>query len=286
MKRIALTTIISATLAACGGGGGASSDPAPSPAATPPPVSTPPPPTNQSPGGIWTGTNTVAGVTVKSLALVSENGEIFSLAINESNNCADVSTGTVTVSGDTFSGAGIAAIVSYQQNTSIQTDCTFADGSTYGFGESSGTIIQRQSITVTGKFTTEAGTVLPTTTAELSFDPLYNETPSLAKLAGNWRGPTGIITTVSQDGTFYSQDPTTGCIVNGRYTILNPSYNLYAGSATYEGCMGAAAQLNGLTATGLVTLDDTVTPNQTEGGASVTLANGEIVIAMATAERD
>jgi hypothetical protein len=284
---ISVAVLLSLTLSACGGGGGSgSSDPPTPPASIPPPASTPPAPTNESVGGIWIGTNTINGVTVKSLALVSETGEVFSIAVNESNDCADVATGTLMVTGDSFSGSAVAVLVSYQENTNIQTGCIFPDGSTYGFGTVSGTVAQRTTITLTSSFTTEAGTVLPTETGTLTFDSLYDETPSLSKLAGNWRGPTGVITTVNSDGSFYAQDPTTGCIVNGQYTIVNPNYNMYSGSATYEGCTGAATQLNGLTATGLMTLDDTVTPNQTEGGVTVRLGNGEIVIAMATAERD
>jgi hypothetical protein len=267
-------TVFCCGLAACGGGGdgeGTSSG-----------VSTTTT-TNASIGGIWEGTNTVNGVTVQSLVLASPGGQFYSAGLNTSNNCADVATGTVTTSGDSFSGSAIAAVVSVATSSSVQTDCTFPDGSTSGTGTISGTVAPGVSLTVTDSFTTAKGETIPAATGTLSFNTLYNETSSLSKLAGNWTGPTGIVTTINSDGSFFAQDPSSGCVVNGQYSIINPSYNVYAGSATYSNCTGSAAILNGVTATGLATLNDQVSPSQLEGGASANLGNGLVIVVVATA---
>jgi pimeloyl-ACP methyl ester carboxylesterase len=140
-------------------------------------------------------------------------------------------------------------------------------------------------ITFTPVATTGSGTALPATTFTLQFNSLYNEPSSLSKLAGLWIGPTGVVTSINSDGTFFSQDPASGCVVNGRYSIINASYNVYAGSETFASCEGHAAVLNGLTATGLITLDDTVAPNQLAGGASVRLPGGAVIVVASTATK-
>lgn len=266
----------SACLVACGGG---SSDSAQSPATQPTQ------PTDQSPGGIWEATQTINGVRVKTLALVSENGKFYAASLNLDNNCASVSTGSITTSGHTFSGSAIAGLVLTSTDSGIQTNCTFPDGSKSGISSLSGTVDERTSLTLTSSLTTSNGTTLPSETGSLTFDPLYNETSSLSKLAGNWTGPTGVVSTVQSDGSFFAQDPASGCVVNGQYSIINPSYNVYAGSASYSNCQGAAAILNGQTASGLMTLDSTVSPNQLEGGVSVKLNDGTVIILVASATK-
>jgi hypothetical protein len=56
--------------------------------------------------------------------------------------------------------------------------------------------------------------------------------------------------------------------VNGNVTIINASYNAYAVQATYASCTGSAAVLNGITFTGLATLDTSVTPMQLVAGVT------------------
>jgi hypothetical protein len=167
----------------------------------------------------------------------------------------------------------------------LQAGCTYPDGSTSATGTLSGTIVQGSTLTITATARTANGTTLPATTLTLTFNSLYNESSSLTKLAGNWTGPTGIVTTINGDGSFFAQDPASGCVVNGQYSIIDPKYNVYSGSATYSSCQGNAAVLNGLTATGLLTLNDTVSPNELAGGASVQLQNGAVVVVVATATK-
>lgn len=222
---------------------------------------------------------------MQTLALASEDGRFYTADLNTSNNCAAVGTGSVTVNGDTFSGSIISALVSFSTNASIQTTCAYSDGSTWGSGTISGTVSERSSMTVTDSFTTANGQTFPAETRTLTFNTLYNEPSSLSRIAGNWTGPTGVVTTVSSDGSFFAQDPSSGCVVNGQYSIIDSNYNAYAGSATYSNCVGSAAVLNGLTATGLATINDTVVPNKLEGGASVRLNDGTVIVVVATATR-
>jgi hypothetical protein len=198
-----ITVLALTTLAACGGGGGSS------------PTSTPPP-TNQSVGGIWKGRfTTPSGVSVDGLALVADNGSFYSEAKNLNNGCADVATGTLTTNGSKVSGTAKFAIVSYSTVTGVQTNCVFPDGSTSGTEIISGSVVQGSTLTLTGVATTSKGTTLPSSTVTANFDNLYKESSSLGQVAGNWTGPTGDVMTVSANGALASQDPTSGCDVNG-----------------------------------------------------------------------
>jgi N-acetylneuraminic acid mutarotase len=259
-------------LAACGGGGGGNGSITPSPVV------------NQSVGGIWTGNfTTTAGTSVSGVALVTEDGRFFSEAKNLTNGCADVSTGTLSVNGSDVTGMVKVAIVSFTTSANIQSNCVFPDGSTSGSGTISGTIAQRSSLTFTGNFTTAKGTSLPSNTVTLSYDSLYSESSSLSKVAGNWIGPTGIPFTIGSNGTFSEQDPASGCVAHGQASIIDSKYNAYAFSVTYSSCLGSAAALNGLTATGVGALNDSVTPHLLILGYSVTLQNGATIIVVADA---
>jgi hypothetical protein len=274
MKRSFLAIMFALSLISCGGNSSSVGADTSSPSQT-----------NKSVGGIWEGTSTINGVTVQTLALASEDGRFYAASLNTSNNCAEVGTGTVSTNGSVLSGSVIGGLVYFTANWNIQTNCTYPDGSTWGTGSLSGTVSERSLLTVTDAFTTANGQMLPSSALTLTFNSLYNEPSSLSKIAGNWIGPTGVVTSVNSDGSFFAQDPATGCVINGRYSIINASYNAYTGSATYNNCQGAAAILNGLTATGLFAVNDTVIPNKLEGGASVRLSNGTVIVVVATATR-
>jgi hypothetical protein len=274
MKRTCLSIVFALSLISCGGNSSSVGTNTASPSQS-----------NKSVGGIWEGTSTTNGVIVQTLALASEDGRFYAASLNTSNNCAEVGTGTVSTNGSALSGSIVGGLVYFTSNWSIQTNCTYPDGSTWGTGTLSGTVSERSSLTVTDDFTTSTGQMLPSSALTLTFNSLYNEPSSLSKIAGNWTGPTGVVTSVNSDGSFFAQDPVTGCVINGQYSIIDARYNAYAGSATYNNCHGSAAVLNGLTATGLFALNDTVVPNKLEGGASVRLSNGTVVIVVATATR-
>lgn len=274
--RIAAFAALILSLAACGGADDSSTSSSGASAAV-----------NQSVGGIWEGTNTENGVTVQTTALVSPDGRYYEYSLNTSNDCAAVGTGTLSSSGDEVSGNVIGGLVSFSTILSVQTGCVYSDGSTWGTGTLSGTVSAGQTLSLTSTFTTTNGTTNSNSTpVTLNFNLLYNETSSLSKIAGNWIGVTSIVTTINSDGTVFSQDPDTGCVVNGQISIIDPSYNVYSESATYADCTGPEAVLNGQTATGLLTLNDSVSPVALEGGGSVTLSAGEIVIVVFSATAD
>jgi hypothetical protein len=273
MKRLA--PLLAVALAACGGGGSSSTS-------TPSPVVN-----NQSVGGIWNSNYTASnGDQIQAVAIATEDGRYFSASKDLSNNCEELSTGTLSVSGSTVSGNVVSAVATYATSSGVNTTCTFSDGSTWATGTVSGTVVQRSTATITSTGTTGSGTALPASTVTWSFNVLYNEPSSLAKIAGNWMGATGNTLTINADGSFFVQDPVSGCVINGAASILNASYNAYAWSATYANCQGTSAVLNGQTPTGIVTIDDTVTPNQLVGGVSVTLATGQILIVVAGDTRE
>src|SRR4029077_19958501 len=97
-------------------------------------------------------------------------------------------------------------------------------------------------------------------------------------LAGNYAdGPDTV--TVGADGTIFEQDPSTGCVVNGQVSIVNPSYNAYSFTYTFGNCTGNAAILNGQTATGLGYYDDSVNPTEIVFGVHVTVSGQTVVVA-------
>lgn len=268
--RSTAVSVMVAVLSACGGGGGSSGG-----------GGTPPPPTNQSPGGIWTvqyvessGPNT--GDTIQVKALVTETGDLFFAGFNTTNDCATVGFGQVTVSDASVSGSTDDTIVLFSRNAGVNTTCTYPDGSTSGTSTLSGTVVQRSSLALTVASTTSSGTALGSETHTWSYSSLYAEMPSLSTVAGNYADGTDTLT-VSSDGTIFEQDPTTGCVVNGQVSIVNPTYNGYNLSFTYSNCTGGAAVLNGVTATGLGYYDDSVNPNQIVVGLHTTV-NGQVIV--------
>jgi hypothetical protein len=274
MKR--LVCLAALTLSACGGGG--SSSPG-SPSSSPPP-----PATNADPGGIWNASYTASnGVAVQALAVVTEDGRYLAIGKNLSNDCADIDQGNIAVSGTTFTGTLLSAVIEYSTFNGVAVNCAYADGSTWATGTITGSLTQRSSLETTITAKTGGGTSLGTQSNNWTYNNLYNEPSTLARLTGNWSLPDGSTLTIHADGSYFIQQASTGCVINGQYSTINTSYNAYAESASYASCTGAASVLNGLTATGLAFVDDTVSPLQLDGGGSVTLSNGEVIMAVATA---
>jgi hypothetical protein len=239
----------------------------------------------QATAGIWQGSSSENGTTVNTAALVAEDGSFYAYEENTSTGCAAVLTGFATASGSTVSGTIQAALVSVAENTSIQTTCVYSDGSTWATGSLSGTVVKGSTITITPSLTTANGTPLSSVSETLSFNAMYNQTSAINDLAGNWTGATGVVTAVSATGMISAHDPTSGCTVSGQYSVLDPSVNVYSGSVTYADGQGDASVLNGSTASGLVTLDTSISPNELIGGMSLTLPNGTVVVAVASSTR-
>jgi hypothetical protein len=222
---------ISLALVACGGGGSDSGNTSLAPA-------------NASPGGIWTGIDSFTNLQL--IGLVTETGEFHFL---RSDNLQTF--GTVSVSGNNVSGNLTGA-------TPVGT--SFPDGSTTGTGTFSGTVQARSSLTGTVTFRTAGGTST-TSNISLTFNPIYNRPSSLATIAGNYRDPsTNAVISVTSNGAVFEQDAVTGCVINGTISIINATYNAYGVQYTFASCRGSYTILNGTTANGIGTLDNTVSP--------------------------
>lgn len=271
--RLIAVLSIGSLLAACGGSGGGSS---PSTGNQPPPVAK-----NQSPGGIWTTQYTVtsgpnAGDTIKGTAIVDESGNLYFATRNQNNGCTGVGFGQATVNGNAISGNINVAIATYATLPGVNTACTYPDGSTSGTGTISGTVVERSSMTITENGTTSAGTALGSETDNWTFSSLYNSGSSLSAVTANYTDGSDTLS-ISSDGSIFEQDPATGCVINGRISILNSQYNAYSFSIDIANCTGTAAAANGLTMAGLAALDTTVSPAQLVFGASGNI-NGHFLV--------
>ena len=208
-----------------GGGGGGT---------TPPPA--PPSGAAVDPTGIWDLADTVDGKPVTEVALIA-GGKYFALASADQFGCGDITGGTYAIDGSMFTGSGVALLMN---------NCTAPNGASgylpYTF---SGYLIN------TGlNLSFEVGGMLvPTLGATM--DKLYSEPSSLAKLAGNWSDGANTLT-INADGTFFEQQGS-GCVINGAYTIIDATHNLYGVSFEITSCTSSLA---GIAFNGLGYLDD------------------------------
>lgn len=274
LQRIAFGLSVT-ILSACGGGGGGSGSSSSGDSSAPPPV------VNQSIGGIWqtqytvtSGTN--SGDTINGFAIVTEDGNFVTVAKNANNGCASVGFGQGSATGTSVTGTADWAVVQYTTIPGVATNCVEPDGSTSGTTALTGTVAQRSSLSLTGTDTTSAGTVYPAVTTTWSYNSLYAVPPSLSMISGNYADGSDTLT-IDASGAISEQDPTTGCVINGQLSIPNSSYNAYSFTLTYSSCTGANAVLNGATASGLATYDNTVTPNELDAGWQVNV-NGQTFV--------
>jgi hypothetical protein len=197
-------------------------------------------------GGIWRGTESVSGLGV--VGIVNESGN-FTFVRSDGVQYI----GTATVSGTSVT-ANVEGIVPL--------GFTFADGSHHGTGTISGTIQARQALDASTKFTTDLGNA-STGTLNLTFDALYNLASSLNTISGNYTNTANnVVVTVGTNGSIFSQDSTSGCVLNGTVSIINASYNAYNVTFDYASCTGQFSRLNGISFTGMAMLDNTATPEQ------------------------
>ena len=199
---------------------------------------------NASPGGVWKGTESVSGAQVFGVA--DQLGDFF---FERSDGVLYV--GTATTSQNSLS----ASFDGYVLNGNA-----FSDGSTHGIGTLSGTIKSQASISATTQFTTDNSNTSKGSVS-LNFDTLYNTASSLTTISGNFtNGADGAAVTIGSNGTIFSQDAKSGCVLNGTVLIINASYNAYKVVFDLASCKGTSFALNGIQFTGLATLDTSVTP--------------------------
>lgn len=250
-SNLALALAAAVLLGACGGGGGDSASP------------NPPAPQNASLGGIWEGT-TSTGSQV--LGLIAETGEFHFLQDDGIQYFGTASTSQNSVSG-TFTGV-----------TELGT--AFLDGSTSGTGTLSGTVQARASLTGSTSFRTAGGSQ-SSATVNLTYNTLYERDSSLATVSGNFREVGGTdIASITSTGDVFLQEPSTGCTINGKLSIVDARYNAYRVEYTFASCQGQYAVLNGATFRGLATLNNTTSPEQLIGGVTATVNGVGISLAL------
>jgi hypothetical protein len=254
--------IASLALGACGGG------------VTEPTVKGP-----ASPGGIWKGQMMApSGAILPTFVLVSEDGRFFSVAQQSDDVCANVAQGTLLPAGDNYSGNGNFGIISATGEVSVQIDCAFSDGSVGGTSTLNGSFVPRSTLNLDSADTTSLGTPLQGIVGTLTFDDVYNEASSLSTVAGVWPLSSGALLTIAGDGSFSTQDVSTGCVLTGKVSVIDAHYNAYAVSGTYTACQASASAFTGASAAGLMTLDNTQSAEVIYMGYSVTLSGGEVVV--------
>jgi len=241
--QVALVVLFSAALSACGGGGSGSSG-------------DPPAQQNASPGGIWTGTDSISGLTVT--GIVDESGDFHFVRADGAQYVGTASTSGSEITAN-FDG--------------------YTQGGIFGSGTLSGTIIARQSIQASTSFQPN-GTPAQNGSLNLTFNALYNIGSSIATIAGSYGDASGDTATVYSDGTFFYQSASTGCSGSGTVSTPTPQYNVYEVSVTVQGCTGSDVALNGVRMSGLGTYDNQVSPAQIIVGVSATSGQA-LTLAMA-----
>ena len=195
-----------------------------------------------SPGGIWHG--------------MDPDGGSISMVVTETGRFHYVDA-------DLSQGSGVLSVSDANEiegNFQIVTPLgsSFADGTTSKFCSLSGAVVERQTMTINVDCSNLAG-LQDTIEATLSNKELYERDSSLAAIGGNYDGDK-IVLDVAGDGAIFSQDPGTGCVVNGQVSIIDNAFNAYDVEFTYSNCTEQAAILNGSDFVGIALLDDTVLP--------------------------
>ena len=244
MRNLICVALLAITLSACGGGGGGSSSGGGST-----------PIANAAVGGIWTGKDPISSADV--VGLIAEDGRAQFVVFD--GGAPTQYWGTLSTSGNNISSS----------NVQVADDLTY-----FGTAAISGTITARQSMTISVSFTPAAGCAASvcgtarTGSGPLTFNAIYNRGGALSRVVGNWRDVvTSQIYNINASGVVFLQDAVTGCIINGQVSTINTSFNAYSATYTYTSCRIPYTALNNTTATGLVAVDDTVSPNRIVLGA-------------------
>lgn len=238
MRAAVLATTMGTVLVGCGGGGGSGSDPD----AFKTPLE----------GGIWHGTDSISGQSV--YGIVNESGAFVFLRADNVlySGTATFDKGKVTGTFEGFTPPGFA----------------FGDTSVHGTGGVSGVLVAQQSLDLAVTFATDKSNgAAENGVLNLTYDKLYERAASLFTIAGTFGTNGQAALSIATNGTVFAQY-TNGCVVNGTVTVDNEQHNSYTMSLTYASCAGASASLNG-TYKGMVTLDNSKSPERLIGGVSV-----------------
>ncbi len=198
---------------------------------------------NASPGGIWVGVDPSRGGQI---VMVATEGGTFRL-VNQAQNQG---FGVLSVS----NGNDVSS--NFQLVTEL--GFTFPDGTTIADCTLSGTIAERQAMTVAITCTTTSG-LLDEINTVLDYDATYERDSSLATIAGVYVDRSGIVANIAEDGTIFVQDPLFGCVTNGLVSVIDSDFNAYEYQFEINNCTGLAAVFNGTSYSGIASLGSTVT---------------------------
>lgn len=194
------------------------------------------PPTNASAAGIWSGTDSVSGLTL--VAVINSTGQADFIRSDGTQF-----VGTVQVSGNAIA-SSLGVYVNFGN--------AFGDNSTHGLGTLSGTVTSGGTLTANVAYTTDAGTAVSGTWS-LTYDTTLSTTgASLSAISANYTDSlTGAVVSISGTGQMTSQDSTTGCVLNGTIAATTGGVDAYLVNYDYESCGGTSAVLNGVAFSGL-----------------------------------
>ena len=208
--------------------------------------------TTQSATGIWSGSDSVTGMSVT--ALINSGGQ--ATFIRSDGVQFD---GSVQVSGSTLA----ATVDGYPDYSS-----TFSDGTTYGIGTLSGTVSTGDTLTATLTFTTNGNTSI-TGNWSLSYESLSDTASSVTAISGDYTdAATGASITLSTTGSISGTNASNGCTVSGSVATADTTHNIYEVAYSYANCTGGYASLNGVQLTGLATINPTLSPVQVLAAAA------------------
>ena len=228
---LVVSLVVGTLLSACGGGGGAGGGGAGGGG-------------NVSPDGMWASINSDGEPVV---ALVTETGR-FHLFTGFGKQGA----GVLSVS----NGNDVSANFQFVTHRSGP---FFKDGTTLSDCTLSGTVRERETMSVTGDCTTTAD--LQFQIAEIPFEyiRLYERASSLATIAGMYQDRHAVID-IAADGTIFAQEAFTNCVINGQVNIIDSAFNAYDFQFRYSSCTGPDADLNGATFVGIGYLNEPNSP--------------------------
>jgi hypothetical protein len=132
---------------------------------------------------------------------------------------------------------------------------SFADGTTLANCSFTGSLVERETIELRQECTTGTGLRFSETLA-FEFNPLYDRGSSLAAISGNYQVASGSVLTVAADGAVFMQDALSGCVTNGRVSLMVARSNLYRLTLQHDSCTGPEAILNGWSFDGFALLND------------------------------
>ena len=113
----------------------------------------------------------------------------------------------------------------------------FVDGTTAADCTFSGTLVERQTLSIAENCTTTSGLQFQDV-LQLTFDPLYERDTSLLTIAGMYRSSAGSNMDIAADST-------SGCISNGQIRVTVSTPNMYVYEFEISNCVNADAIWNG-----------------------------------------